>query len=178
MDALDFVSRITGAGFKLAVRDGLILVSPVERLTGPQRAFIRQHKPALVAALAGQAPAQAVAVPAHHADPEQTAAAIRAGWTWHGGRWHRPGHWEAARAARPADPPPQAIPDPDPAAVPAVGGAGIRCADCRHREPTQHAALVRCKAGREAPATCGLWWALDRRNCPAFAALVLDQGAA
>lgn len=70
MNPSDFVSRITGAGFKLAVQDDRLMVSPSERLTDPQRQFIKTHKPAIIAALAGKAAAKS-ADPDHGTDTDQ-----------------------------------------------------------------------------------------------------------
>ncbi|MDD2768713.1 MAG: hypothetical protein PHT19_08260 [Methylococcus sp.] len=44
-----------------------------------------------------------------------------------------------------------------------------RCADCRHAQPTQHDALVRCGAGREDYPNCGAWWRDDPKPCREWA---------
>jgi hypothetical protein len=44
----------------------------------------------------------------------------------------------------------------------------VRCADCRHQEPTAHPALIRCGAGRQAPGACGMWWGADLHDCERF----------
>lgn len=49
--AMRALNRIRAAGFTLEVDDGRLMVEPLSRLTDAQRAFIRAHKPALVALL-------------------------------------------------------------------------------------------------------------------------------
>lgn len=49
--AVRALNRMRTAGFGLSLDAGRLLVKPVSRLTEPQRAFIRAHKPALVALL-------------------------------------------------------------------------------------------------------------------------------
>ena len=51
MDALDFIQRIEGAGFTVALTDGNLAISPASDLNDKQREFIRSHKDDLVAAL-------------------------------------------------------------------------------------------------------------------------------
>lgn len=59
MDVPGLIGRIQDAGFTLAVVGGNLAVSPASRLSESQRAFIRQNKPAIIAALVGN-PAEAV----------------------------------------------------------------------------------------------------------------------
>jgi hypothetical protein len=51
MDAFDFIQRIEGAGFAVALTDGNLAISPASDLSDIQRDFIRSHKDELVAAL-------------------------------------------------------------------------------------------------------------------------------
>lgn len=51
MAALRALNRMRAAGFTLTVRDGRLIVTPADRLTTQQDAFLRVHKPALVALL-------------------------------------------------------------------------------------------------------------------------------
>lgn len=46
----------------------------------------------------------------------------------------------------------------------------VRCADCGHAQKTDHAVLIHCGAGREAPGACGMWWGLDMHSCASFTA--------
>lgn len=46
--AMRALSRMTQAGFTLALEGNALVVSPADRLNEQQRAFIRTHKPALV----------------------------------------------------------------------------------------------------------------------------------
>lgn len=43
------------------------------------------------------------------------------------------------------------------------------CASCRHAQPTQHVALVRCGAGREDYPACGAFWDSDPKPCRSWA---------
>lgn len=61
MDVPGLIGRIQDAGFTLAVVGSNLAVSPASQLSESQRAFIRQNKPAIIAALIGD-PAQAVEV--------------------------------------------------------------------------------------------------------------------
>ena len=45
------LNRMRAAGFALSVRSDKLVVAPAESLTDPQRAYLRRHKPALVALL-------------------------------------------------------------------------------------------------------------------------------
>lgn len=54
MDANIFIERIRAAGFRLKVDGGELTVRPADKLTGAQVAFIRQHKPSIIAALTGK----------------------------------------------------------------------------------------------------------------------------
>lgn len=56
MDALTFIAELRDTGITLAVTDGNLAVGPSSRLTPEHRAFIREHKAELLAALldAGQ----------------------------------------------------------------------------------------------------------------------------
>ena len=49
--AMRALNRMRTAGFALALEDNALVVSPADRLTDAQRAFIRANKPALVALL-------------------------------------------------------------------------------------------------------------------------------
>ena len=51
MDAFDFIQRIEGAGFTVALTHGNLAISPASDLNDKQREFIRSHKDDLVAAL-------------------------------------------------------------------------------------------------------------------------------
>ena len=51
MDAFDFIQRIEGAGFTLALAHGNLAVTPASDLNDRQREFIRSHRDELVAAL-------------------------------------------------------------------------------------------------------------------------------
>jgi hypothetical protein len=51
MDAFDFITRIEGAGFTVALTHGSLAISPASDLNDKQRDFIRSHKDDLVAAL-------------------------------------------------------------------------------------------------------------------------------
>ena len=51
MDAFDFIQRIEGAGFTVALTHGNLAISPASDLNDKQREFIRSHKDELVAAL-------------------------------------------------------------------------------------------------------------------------------
>lgn len=51
MDAFDFIQRIEGAGFAVALTDGNLAISPASDLNDKQRDFIRSHKDELVAAI-------------------------------------------------------------------------------------------------------------------------------
>jgi hypothetical protein len=51
MDASDFITRIEGAGFAVALTDGNLAITPASGLNDKQRDFIRSHKDDLVAAL-------------------------------------------------------------------------------------------------------------------------------
>lgn len=53
-DPMDALHRIQAAGFTLKLRDTRLVVSPFSQLTDSQRAFIREHKAALIAALASR----------------------------------------------------------------------------------------------------------------------------
>ena len=59
------IQRIEAAGYKLRLAGDAIQVSPADRLTAEQRAFIRANKAALVAALAARVSTEGelVAVP-------------------------------------------------------------------------------------------------------------------
>lgn len=46
-----FIAKLRADGFTLELEGGTLFVSPSDRLTDTQRLFIRQHKPAIVAAL-------------------------------------------------------------------------------------------------------------------------------
>ena len=45
------LKRMKQAGFTLELENGRLMVEPLSRLTDPQRAYLRAHKPALVALL-------------------------------------------------------------------------------------------------------------------------------
>lgn len=47
-DARAFVTEMTQKGFALAIKGDRLTVTPASRLTDPQRAEIRRHKPALL----------------------------------------------------------------------------------------------------------------------------------
>jgi hypothetical protein len=51
MDAFTFISRIRQAGFTIELTDGNLAISPASELTDERRAWVRAHKPELVAAL-------------------------------------------------------------------------------------------------------------------------------
>ena len=51
MDAATAIHKMQTAGFRLAIVDARLLVDPGDRLTEAQCAFIRDHKPEIVAAL-------------------------------------------------------------------------------------------------------------------------------
>ena len=46
----------------------------------------------------------------------------------------------------------------------------VRCIDCKHAEPTSHAAMIDCSARVQAPGNCGpyQWWMTDRHHCDKF----------
>lgn len=60
MDAQTLMCRITAAGFTLEVDGEDIAVYPASRLNDAQRAFIRRHKPTLLALLSGAATKPAI----------------------------------------------------------------------------------------------------------------------
>ena len=49
--AVRALNRMRTAGFTLELEDGRLMMEPLSRLTEEQRAFIRHHRPALVALL-------------------------------------------------------------------------------------------------------------------------------
>jgi len=51
MGAIDFIQRIEGAGFVVALTDGNLAISPASGLNDIQRDFIRSHRDELVDAL-------------------------------------------------------------------------------------------------------------------------------
>jgi hypothetical protein len=81
--AVRALSRMKAAGFALTVRADKLVVIPADRLSEPQRAYLRSHKPALVALLE---------------DAETLhAALVRASTNGLGWREGTPGDWSDAR---------------------------------------------------------------------------------
>lgn len=218
MDVQDFLPRILAAGFALEPDGADIIVRPFSKLSEPQKAFIRAHKPELIAALTGktQAPTPGTDPPAPgtshpsigselpptgpaHEPPSPADLATVADWLDAIGESPegtaatldrcradpealayflalatRPA--TAQEAVRNPEPLPTSIPGLDRAPQAATGGQHVRCTDCQHQEPTQHPALVACKAGREALNPCWAFWKFDRRTCPSFVAITTTQG--
>lgn len=191
MDVQDFLPRILAAGFALEPDGADIIVRPFSKLSEPQKAFIRQYKPALIAALTGKPPAQPAATQTYQAtpadlatvadwlarigeSPEGTAATLdrcRAdpeALAYFLALATRPA--TAQEAVRNPEPLPTSAPGLDRALQATVGGQGVHCRDCGHAQATQHPALIVCGAGCRAPGACGMWWNLDRHNCPSFIA--------
>lgn len=83
MAAVRALNRMRRAGFVLELDGDALVVSPADRLSEAQRAYIRQHKPALVALLHD-------ADVLHHALVEAGSAGL--GW-----REGMPGDWTPAR---------------------------------------------------------------------------------
>lgn len=185
MDAPAFIARIQSAGFALEIEGDTLFVSPANRLTDPQRQFIRAHKPELLAALAGKPEAKPTALEVSLAIPpeaqpeldrllslpagERLGPLVRAGYRleFEGGalarvlprlEWPQP------------EPPTQHRPEQERAPTGATGGGTgmVRCADCAHAEATGHPVLVLCRAGCPPPA-CGMFWGSDPRHCARFA---------
>jgi hypothetical protein len=128
---------------------------------------IRQHKPAILAALAGEAPAAPEIEPANNlnaiTDWDRISELTGAGWRAEFGplgpdgrqpiTWRKPGEWEPTEADQD-----EALPRNDP----------VRCCDCRHAIRTDHPALIRCGVGRLAPGACIDWWTTDQHECGQF----------
>jgi hypothetical protein len=144
---------------------------------------IRQHKPAILAALAGKSPAAPEMEPATDLD---SAPPLPSPWDCirdliHQGyraefsppgpdgrqaiTWIPPGAWESEGADQGEPEPNTAKPFRNSYENPAHP---VRCGDCRHQEPTGHPALIRCKAGWLAPGACIDWWATDQHVCGQF----------
>ncbi len=88
MDASNFIERIRAAGFKVKADGDKLIVHPAEKLTAPQKEFIRKHKPAILDALArANAPHASLA---DHAHAEFVRGRILSGWAWHEGAWIAP----------------------------------------------------------------------------------------
>lgn len=177
MDATAFLSRIQSAGFTLELEGGTLFVSPSDQLTDRQRVFIRQHKPELISALTGKAPADPrfATVAAYLADinepldsRDDVMARCRADPECLA-------HFHALATRAPEQPEPLPMPHPEPQCAPTpsmFAGTAVRCADCRHVQPdAYHPALATCGAGRESPAASGFWWTLDKRDCGRFEAI-------
>lgn len=116
---------------------------------------IRQHKPALLAILAGKEDeaqhhhhgthGTGLAVTVH--TPAGTLVTVHARDEAHAEQIRR---WNPKPPARPAQ---------------------ARCRDCRHATGTGHPSLIDCAAGVRAPGNCGpvRWWADDPHHCQEFA---------
>jgi len=72
MNATQLIQKIEAAGFQIEAEGNGIAITPASRLTDPQRAFIRAHRPELIAALTGKPaannPTQADPAPTYDLD--------------------------------------------------------------------------------------------------------------
>jgi hypothetical protein len=187
MVATSFVSRIQKAGFHLALHGDALEVSPASSLTDEQRRFIRTHKPALVAELK----ATNDPTPPPHPQTIHRAAEIIAQvtgefrldpidvWGWLSvddikaiaredaeevaGLRAYCQHWAAQGSNTSGD---HALPWP--LEHDQCEQNPVRCRDCRHRQATQHPALIDCGAGRQGFGGLGLWWNTDAHHCERF----------
>lgn len=58
MSVLHFVTSLQSSGFAFAVQGDSLVINPASQLSGDERDYIRQHKPEILAFIAGKSPRQ------------------------------------------------------------------------------------------------------------------------
>lgn len=153
-----FITDLRAAGIELAAQGENLLVTPVSHLTDEQREFIKANKSEILRLLRNER---------RHLDGslEARLSRIRA-WLQHIGESDD----DIAEVLGLCRTDPEALDyylkrsdELAPSLIPTV-----RCADCTHRQPTDHPALVACAAGVQGIGVLGLWWVTDPHPCNHF----------
>ncbi len=155
MDAFDFIQRIEGAGFTVAIARGNLAISPASNLNDRQREFIRSQKAELLSALRSSE-TSLDADGGNDLKPANDAPApiMIECWTPRGDhRVVRADSEEHADWIREMNPPP-------------ATSDRVTCESCRHA--AINAGIARCNVGVDSGLAIQGWWAADKHDCNQF----------
>ena len=155
MDACEFIQRIEGAGFTVAITRGNLAISPASNLNDSQRDFIRSHKAELLSALRSSE-TSLDDEGGNDLKPANDAPApiLAECWTPMGDRHLVPADSEEHAAwIRQMNPPPPT-------------NRRVTCESCRHA--SIQSGIARCTAGVDSGLAIEGWWASDVHDCTKF----------
>jgi hypothetical protein len=156
MDATTYIHKVRSAGFDLRADGDRLLVSPFDQLSDSQRQFLRDHKPAILAALRSPGAILDDGQSGNDIEVANQEPILATAYTPAGDLVMVPAT-SAAHAAwiERMNPPPVPVPM-------------VRCADCQRATITN--GIAACGAGVDSGLPIRGHWATDTHPCSQFQA--------